>query len=75
LTTINCLVDIEKLYYIHINFYVFIFTILYQSNNPPISTSSSGSSTFAGACTAAFGSSFAATGAVAATGALLDYLI
>lgn len=53
--------------------YVCIINILLfhdQSNNPPMSTSSSGSSTFAGACwTTGFSSTFAATGADAAAGA------
>ena len=41
------------LIWIHLLFIIIIFTIiLFQSNNPPISISSSGSSTFAGAyCT------------------------
>ena len=51
-----------------------MFTILYQSNKPPISTSSSGSSTLAGAYWAGLSSTFAATVAWVGAGAF-DYLI
>jgi hypothetical protein len=60
---------------VNIDLYVCIINILLfhdQSNNPPISTSSSGSSTFAGACwTAGLSSTLAATGADVAAGALV----